>query len=222
MIAALAAHHAINLGNLAPLLLLPVLVTARLSTVDTAYFYTAWKVGGLFFMVSPAVASSLFAEGSHATEQVGRRARSSVMVIAALLLPAMVFFVPAGRAVLGIFGSEYARHGYGLLMVLLASAVPDAVTNVYFSVLRVQGRLRFAALLNIAMAGSTLLLAWLLLPSMGIVGGGVAWLLVQIGGSIVVFYDAFHDTALTALGRRLAGARPHDGSRSGRGGRHRL
>ncbi len=44
----LAGQHLINLGGSAPMYLLPLLVTARLSTTANAYFYTTWKVGSLF------------------------------------------------------------------------------------------------------------------------------------------------------------------------------
>jgi O-antigen/teichoic acid export membrane protein len=186
MVSSLAGHHLINLGGIAPMYLLPLLVATRLSVTENGYFYVTWMVGGLFFIVSPAVATSLFAEGSHNGEEIARRARSSALIIAALLLPAMAIFAVAGRPIMGTFGPEYARQGTGLLLLLVASALPDAVTNVYVAVMRVRGRLRLAAALTLGMAALALVLAWVLLPPLGIAGAGVAWLAAQSAGSLAV------------------------------------
>jgi O-antigen/teichoic acid export membrane protein len=143
-------------------------------------------LGSLFFMVSPAVASSLFAEGAHAEEGLWHKARSSMLIISALLAPSMLFFLLAGHYVMAVFGPAYPQHGGTLLLLLIISAVPDAITNVYVSVLRVRRRLGDAAVLNLGMAALTLALAWVLLPSMGIAGAGAAWLIAQTAGSVGV------------------------------------
>ncbi len=184
MFSALVGHHLINLGGLAPQYLLPLIVTARLSATDNAYFSTTWMVGGVFFIISPAVAGSLFAEGSHTARDLRRKVRSSLRIIGALLAPAMLFYFVAGRFILGAFKPEYASHGVVLLDILIVAAVPDAITNVYVSVLRVNKKLRHAAFLNLAMAAVTLVIAWVTLPSQGIAGAGWAWLIGQIAGSI--------------------------------------
>jgi len=186
MAPALAGQHLINLGGSAPMYLLPLLVTARLSAAADAYFYTAWKVGSLFFMISPAVAASLFAEGAHRPAELPGQARRAMLSIGALLGPAMLVLVPGGPVIMGLFGPDYARYGLPLLALLILSAAPDAITNVYVSVLRVRGRLRLAAGMNVGMAVVTLALAWLALPSLGIAGAGWAWLAAQVLGSIVI------------------------------------
>jgi O-antigen/teichoic acid export membrane protein len=73
-----------------------------------------------------------------------------------------------------------------LLSLLIISAIPDAITNIYVSVLRVRRKLYEAALLNTGMAATTLILAWILLPRLGIAGAGWAWLLAQCAGSLGV------------------------------------
>ena len=186
MLSSLAGNHVITVGGLAPTYLLPLFVTARLSATDNAYFYVTWRLAGLSLMVSAAVAASLAAEGSHARHDLLRTARSSILLIAVLLGPAMLLFLGGGHYIMAPFGPGYAHHGQFLLLLLVISAVPDAITNVYVAVLRVQQRLRHAALLNLGMAGLTLGLAWVLLPQLGIAGAGLAWLSAQLAGSITV------------------------------------
>jgi ADP-heptose:LPS heptosyltransferase/GT2 family glycosyltransferase/O-antigen/teichoic acid export membrane protein/thymidylate kinase len=186
MLSLVAGHQFISLGALAPIYLMPVLVVARLSFAENAYFYTSWQVGSLFFMVSPSVATALLAEGSNTPENVLCKARSSLFIIAALLCPAMLVAFLAGHLILSTFGPNYSLYGYTLLTVLVISAIPDAITNVYVSVLRVQKRLVWAAILNIGMAAIALVVAWFLLPQMGIIGAGWAWLLAQTAGTVAV------------------------------------
>jgi O-antigen/teichoic acid export membrane protein len=189
MLSSLVGHHFINLGGELSQYLLPVFVAVRLSPTDNAYFYTTGRVGSFFFMVSTAVAVSLFAEGSRAADNLPRKVRASAAISGMLLGPAMLVCFLGGRYILLLFGPGYAQHGLTLLMIYAASAVPDAITNIYVSVLRVQRRLRFAALLNLSMAALTLALAWILLPVLGIVGAGWAWLTAQGAGSLVAGVD---------------------------------
>ena len=186
MFSLVASHQLISLGALAPFYLLPVIVVTQLSLAQNAYFYTSWQVGSIFFMVSPSVAVALMVEGSHAPKDIYHKARSSILIIVALLAPTMVVALLGGRLILSMFGPDYALYGYSLLAILVVSAVPDAITNVYVAVLRVQKRLRWAAILNVGMATLTLALAWNLLPRMGIVGAGWAWLIAQTAGTLVV------------------------------------
>jgi len=190
LLRSLAGQHLINLGGSAPMYVLPLLVTARLSTTANAYFYTTWKVGSLFFMISPAVAASLFAEGAHRSGALPGQARRAGLMIAALLGPALLVFLPGVPTIMGLFGGEYARHGPALLVLLVLSAVPDAVTNVYVSVLRVRGQVWHAAGLNVGMAVVALALAWVALPLLGIAGAGLAWLIAQVFGGVFVAVHA--------------------------------
>jgi O-antigen/teichoic acid export membrane protein len=188
----LAGQHPISVANISPVYLLPIFVSVELSNRDNAFFSTTWRVGIFFFMVSAAVAVALFAEGSNASGRLRSAARTAVVAVALLLIPAIAVAIVFGRDLLGMFGPEYAEHGYALLVVLAISAIPDAVTNVYVTVLRVQGRLAAAARLSVSMAVVCLVLGWLLLPQLGIVGGGVAWLVAQSVGSAIVAFDLLH------------------------------
>ena len=182
-------HHLVSVGNLAPGYVLPLLVAAMLSATQSAYFYTTWRVGSVFFIISAAVGTSLFADASRADGDLARAVRSSVKLIALLLVPAIVFCAIAGKSILGILGHEYAVHGFTLLIIMVIAAVPDAVTNVYVAVLRVHHRLRFAACLTNGMAVASVVFAVLLMDEHGIAGAGAGWLIAQALGALVVGVD---------------------------------
>jgi O-antigen/teichoic acid export membrane protein len=185
----LAGNYLITLGNTLPLYVLPVIVVSRLSATANAYFYVTWMVGGIFFMISSSIGSSLFAEGANHPERLGPAVRSSIRLTALLLAPAMVF----------AFGPAYASHGTHLLWVLAIAAIFDAITNLYVPVLRVRRRLRAAGVLTMSMALSSIVGSWIIAPSMGLVGIGIVWCAGQALGSLWVAWDC---GALTRLGRR--------------------
>jgi O-antigen/teichoic acid export membrane protein/peptidoglycan/xylan/chitin deacetylase (PgdA/CDA1 family) len=189
MRSALAGHHLTSLGGALPMYLLPLLVAAVLSPTDNAYFYTTWMVCNVLFMVSFAVSFSLFAEGSHAPRELRRQVRVSVVATAAVLGPLLLVLLLGGPYVMAAFGPSYPEHVVPLLTLLALSALPEAVTNIYVSVLRVKERLRFAAGLTIAVAVLMLGLAWFLLPSFGLIGAGWAMLIAQTVGAAAVAAD---------------------------------
>ena len=166
-------------------LLLPILVVVRLGATSNAYFYITWMVGGAFFMVSPSVASSLFAEGMRVGSDLRDVTARAMKVIVMLLVPAMAVMIAGGRLVLGLFGASYATAGYGLLVLLAASALPDAVSNVAVAICRVTNRLGYSTMLNLGILIVTLVAAWVLMPSLGIAGAGAAWLGAQVIGAVV-------------------------------------
>jgi O-antigen/teichoic acid export membrane protein len=177
-------QHLTSVGGAVTPLVLPVLVVIRLGVTLNAYFYITWMVGGVFFMVSPSVASALFAEGVRTQSDLRNVVIKALYVIALLLAPAIVVMVVGGRLILGLFGASYAAAGYGLLILLAISAIPDAVSNVAVSIFRVTQRLRYSAVLNLGILVVTLAGAWVLMPSLGIAGAGVAWLGAQTLGAI--------------------------------------
>ncbi len=189
MLSSLAGHYFINLGGLTSQYLLPVFVAIQLSPTANAYFYTTAKVTDFFFITSSAVAVSLFAEGSHSANTLSQKVRSSILIIGSLLVPAMILCFFGGRFIMSIFGPSYAANGQELFKIYAIAAIPDATTNIYISVLRVQRRLRFAAALNIGMAVITLSLAWILLPILGINGAGWAFLISQTAGTLTAGVD---------------------------------
>lgn len=177
-------QHVTSAGGILIPLVLPVLVVLRLGVTQNAYFYVTEMMGAAFFMVSPSVASAVFAEGVRARSDLRSLVSKSLRVIAVLLAPAVVVMMVAGRFILGLFGASYAAAGYGLLILLAISALPDAVSNVAVVVCRVTERLEYSSALNLAIFIMTLVGAWVLMPPLGIVGVGVAWLAAQTIGAI--------------------------------------
>ena len=186
----LILHHMTSLGDVMIPSLMPVLVVARLSSVASAHFYIAWLLASFLLAVSAAVAGNLLAELSYNDEPMARTLRRAARLIAVLLLPPVFVLAIFGRSVLGIFGSTYAAHSYGILLLFVVVAVPDAVTNIYVSVLRVKGEPHKAAAMNFGMATVALVGAWFFMGVFGVAGAAWAWALAQAVGCGYVAVDA--------------------------------
>ncbi len=180
----LVGHHILNIGGWLPGFVMPLEVVALSTTQQNAYMTLTWMLGNAFFTVSPSVSSALFVQGRWNPEHLRKATIKATKLIAVLLVPVGLILAAAGHFILGFFGPAYAHYGYPLLLVLLISAIPDAITNVRVGRLRAQGRLATGARLNAGMAIVSIGLAWILIPHVGIVGVGIAWLIAQTTGSI--------------------------------------
>jgi O-antigen/teichoic acid export membrane protein len=185
----LAGHQLIGMGGALLPYLLPLLVTARLSSSDNAYFYTTWMMAGIFLIIAPAMSQSLFAEGAHSPHDLLVKARSALATIGIILAPCVVGVFVMGGILLSAFGPAYENHAIGLLRIVLLASIPDAVTNVYIAMLRVRRRLVAAAALNLGMGIGIVALSWALLPVLGISAVGWAFLAMQLCGCVFVALD---------------------------------
>ena len=172
------ANYAANIFWAIPILGLPIMVVNVLGAEANAYFYVGWALGYLLVNIPVTVSLSLFAEGSHNEEQMGHNIGRSLKLVL-LLIPVIAVAFAAGTKVLSVFGSAYAENATTLLWVLAVSAVPAGLNHTYFTVRRVQKRMRDVIGLSAFIAAGTMLLSYLLLPRMGIIGAGVGWLIPQ-------------------------------------------
>ena len=180
----LIGQHLTSVGGSVTPLLLPILVAVRLGVVTNAYFYITWMIGSVFFVVSPSISNALFAESVRAESGLRATVGKALRVTSVLLAPAMVVMVAGGKLILGIFGQSYVSAGYGLLVLLAVSALPDAVSNIAVAVCRATNRLGYSVAINIGILVTTVTSSWLLMPRLGLLGVGVSWLGAQLLAAI--------------------------------------
>lgn len=176
-------HHLVNLGGQSPALLLPLVVVASAPPSEAAALAAAWQIVGLGAMLSPAVATSLFATGSREPGALDLRAKEVLtrLIPACALLGLGVTVV--GPLLLDVLGSAYRSLGAVALVLLAAALIPDAITNVAIAVLRVRRRFPAAVALNAGMATLAVLGTAVLAPRLGATGAAAAWLLAQAVGA---------------------------------------
>ena len=178
----LMLNYVISLSAVLVPTIMPLLVVARLSAAENAYFYIAWLVANLLLTVSAAVSGTLLTEGSYDPDKLFDKVRQGVIMIGVLLIAPALVLTLAGRPILGLFGSGYSTHAYVPLLLFLVVVVPDAITNIYITILRVRGQHHVGAIVNLVMSLVTLTLAWVLLPRIGITAAGWSWAAGQFVG----------------------------------------
>jgi len=137
-----AGNYAVAIFGAAPALLLPIIVVNLVSAEANAHFYIAWTMAGLLHAIPLAVSFSLFAEASHFEDQLAMHARRAFKFSVLLLVPAVAVMALLGKWLLLIFGQAYSSNALTLLWILAASSLPAAINDVYYSVLRVRGRIK--------------------------------------------------------------------------------
>lgn len=181
-------NYALTLTERVPQLLLPVLVTELLSPEANAYWYAAWMMAWVAYIVPMSVGTALFAEIAHrphaAAEAIRRAIRSSFL----FGLPAAGALAIGAPLGLSLLGSDYAVTGATPLRILLVGILPVTFIQAYFAICRARASLNeaiitgaIAAVLGVvgtALAGNT----------SGLVGMALAWVGAQ---SVVGVWCAF-------------------------------
>ncbi len=158
---------------------LPLVVLARLGPEEAAVYGIAWQIAYALYLVVNGMGQSLVAHLAADPHKVEAARRSMVHKAMALLVPAVVVIAAAAYPLLSLFGAHYADEGSLLLVLLVLSAIPNVITwsTVWAARVRRDGRVLFglpAAITTTVIAGS-----WFLMPVMGVLGTGVAWLGAQ-------------------------------------------
>ena len=157
----------------------PLIVLQRLGAAEAAYFSLTWVIAYTLYLLSANMGSSLIVESAADPGRLADNCRRVLAHTGTLLAGCILVLVASAPLVLRVFGADYARHGTGLLRLLLLSALPNMVVAVAVSACR--ARRRMAAVIAILAAVCSLALALMvaLLPVMGLPGAGAAWLIAQ-------------------------------------------
>ena len=183
-----AGNYFANLFLAASPLILPIIIVNLLGAEQNAYFYVAWKIATLLFIIPMAVSQSLFAEGSHFEGELGVNVRRSYRFTFLLLIPAIILVVLLGKWLLLAFGATYSANALMLVQVLALSGIFVGVNRVYFTILRVRGRIRELVAICGFITLAVLLGSYLITPTTGIIGVGYVWIAAQ---GLVSVYVAF-------------------------------
>jgi O-antigen/teichoic acid export membrane protein len=173
------ADYAGTVFLLAAVFGLPLVVLARLGPEAAAVYGITWQIAYALYLVVNGMGQSLVAHVAADPDRLKSACRSMIFKAMALLVPAVLVIAAGAYPLLSLFGSHYADEGSLLLALLALSAIPNVVTwsTVWSARVRRDGRVLFglpAAITTAVIAGS-----WYLMPVMGVVGTGVAWLGAQ-------------------------------------------
>ena len=169
-----------------PSFILPIMIVNLLSGEQNAYFYIAWTIASITFSIPSAASQSLFAEGAHFEDKLRINANKAIRFSLVLLVPAIILLVVLGKWLLLLFGASYSSNALTLLWILGSSSIFVGMNSIYFTILLVRHRIRELLVLRGLTTLVVLVASVLIMPAMGIVGIGYAWLGAQALVSIYV------------------------------------
>ncbi|MDD5702439.1 MAG: oligosaccharide flippase family protein [Dehalococcoidales bacterium] len=158
-----------------PTWIFPLLILNIKGAEANAYFYIAWTIGITIATVPSSIATSLFAEGSYDDKGLERKATSSLCLVMLILIPVATIIILFGDKLLIIFGKDYAANSYTLLQIIALTLFPLTVNQVYFSILRVQNKLKLLVIKVAFISTITLITGVILLPIIGLPGVSIGW-----------------------------------------------
>jgi len=169
-----------NFLGVAPGMILPLMITNVINPTTTAYFYIAWMIAMMLFIVPVSISKSLLSEGSRIRkENLKKKIKKSIKFVFVLLVPAMIAVVLLSKYFLLLFGQEYSENAYRLLQILALSSIPFAINKIYITINNIQHKINVVLLINLIVAVGSLSLSYMLL-SYGLIMVGFSWLVTQI------------------------------------------
>ena len=183
-------NYFVNLTNISPALVLPIIVINRLGADAAAYYYLAFMIINLLYTVSGSVSQSLFAEGSHAGNNLRNLIRNSLVILASIMLPAGIILALFGPLVLQFFGKSYSAGGSDVIVLLALAAPAVAAYNLGSSLLRIRQQTRSLLIASITYSALIISLS-LLWADKGLVWIAVAWMAGNTAAAIVSFFAIY-------------------------------
>jgi O-antigen/teichoic acid export membrane protein len=170
--------------------LVPLLVLVLTGAGHAAAFALPWSMCIALYSVPNAFGQSLVAHSVRNQELLEVNYRRAVKHTLTLLTPVValvVVFAPLG---LRLFGPYYAAHSTATLRLLSFSAFPNTVVTLSVSRARVLRRMATVVITLVGLSVLVLSLVFILVPRMGVVGGGVAWLSAQcVVAAVILLRD---------------------------------
>lgn len=181
-----AGNYLFVLFTTIPIFLLPIIILNVLGSEQTANYYIAYTIASFLLMISAAFSTSLFVEGSHG-ESLRKNTIKSLIAIFSILIPLAIVLYLFGGYLLGLFGKNYL-NGLNLLRVMVVSSFFYAITQVYFSIGKVQKNIRDLIIVSFIIFILLVSLSYFLMLQFGILGVGYAWIISYLFGSVFVLY----------------------------------
>jgi O-antigen/teichoic acid export membrane protein len=185
------ANYIANLLNIAPTLVLPLIVIDYLGTASAGYYYLAFMMANLLYAVAYSIAQSLFAEGSYGDAVLEKLIRRSLIILVAITIPAGIILALAGPFVLEVFGKAYSSGGAQTLVILALASIAVAAYTLGNVILRIAHQTYSIVAVNVVyfVTISGLALLWV---HRGLIWIAVAWLVGNCAAAVTSFLIIFY------------------------------
>lgn len=168
-------NYVASIFTIAPGMAMPLIIVSTLGASESAYYYIAYSIANMLFMIPSAIASSLFIEGSYETP-LKNNVIKSIRSVLMLLLPLIVLILIFGDKILLIFSKEYSVQSVVLLKLLAMSSLPSSIVSIYLVVKRIQKNIMAINSITFTISALIIGIAYFSLSRIGLTGLGYLWL----------------------------------------------
>jgi O-antigen/teichoic acid export membrane protein len=176
-------NHLLTLTERLPALLVPVLVAHLVSPEATAYWYPAWMLVWVAYMVPIQVGLVQFSEGVRRPGELRKTVRSGFASGLVLGGAVAVLLAVLAHPLLAVIGAEYADASATALRVLTLGLIPFAVWQSYNARCRAAGQVREGIVAGLVLA-ATICLATVWAAPRGSTALAVAWVASSSLGAV--------------------------------------
>ena len=181
-----AGEYAGNICATASVQVMPLIVVWRLGPAAAAYLTLPWLIASGITLVLWNVSASFVVETAGSHGHPGTLLRRSLLLWGGIVAAAMIICVAAARPLIELVGPQYVAEGVPLLRLVGLTAPFTAVIVVYGTLVWLDQRVWLLAGFQ-AVAGILLLvLALTLLPRLGLIAVGWAYLGTQAALAVAV------------------------------------
>lgn len=174
-----AAEYSGNICAIASVQVMPLIVVWRLGPAAAAYLTLPWLIASGITLVLWNVSASFVVEAAGSHGHTGTMLRRSLLLWSGIVAAALIVCVAGARPLMELVGAQYVAEGVPLLRLIGLSAPFTAVVVVYGTLVWLDQRVWLLAGFQ-AVAGILLLgLALALLPHLGLIAVGWAYLGTQ-------------------------------------------
>lgn len=187
-------NYIANIFNIAPTLILPLIVLNHLGAANAGYYYLAFTIANLLYAVVYAVSSSLFAEGSYAEESLKDLVTKATKIVAIIIVPSTIILVFFGPTILGVFGKSYSDSARDIVRIFAISSPAVAAYTLGNIILRIFHKVNAIITVNFIYMISISFFAYMWVDY-GLYAVGYAWMAGNIIASLYAFksiYDSRH------------------------------
>jgi hypothetical protein len=175
----IAAEYACTLCALATLQVMPLLVLWRLGAVPEAYFTLPWLICMSITLLLWNIGASFVVAAAASPADLHDLLRRSLRLGGSVALGAVLACCVGGSLILHLAGSGYAQHGTSLLRLVGLSVPFTAVTVLYSTFAWLEQRLWRLVAIQAGTGVLLLTITFALLPRLGLVAVGWAYLAAQ-------------------------------------------
>ena len=183
-------NYASTLAYQAPSFALPVIVLVHVDSDVNASFYVAWGITAIAFYVPMAIGQALLAEGGKQGSSLAGQVRLALTLAVGLLTIATAGAWLIRDIVVSVYGEEYREAGE-ILPMLVGAGIPWAITSVYLTEARVRHQHAATVLITLVLSLGVLVPALILVPSDGLDGAAVSYLIGNLLAAAVAAASHF-------------------------------